>query len=220
MKKLWLIIAVASFFALTMAGISSAHGKKADTCEKSCCTSASMTKASFRMDMRKLWEEHIGWTKAYITSAVNGIDGTDKVAARLLKNQEDIGNAIKPFYGDEAGAKLTALLKDHILLAADLVSAAKAGDGAKAAEAEKKWYANGDDIATFLSGANKNWSKGDLKEMMDTHLSLTKAIAVAEIGKDQDAAIKAADQNHEHILKMADALSDGIIKQFPKKFKK
>jgi hypothetical protein len=169
-------------------------------------------------DMRKLWEDHITYTGMYITYAVNGIEGTDKVAARLLKNQEDIGNAIKPFYGDEAGNKLTALLKDHILIAADLVGAAKAGDSAKAAEAEKKWYANGDEIATFLSSANKNWKKSDLKEMMDTHLSLTKAIAVAKLGKDEDAAIKAADQNHEHILMMADALSMGIMKQFPKKF--
>lgn len=185
-----------------------------------CCKSESKSAIELKMQMRKLWEDHIAWTRLYIVSAVNGLDSTDKYAARLLKNQEDIGNAIKPVYGDAAGDKLTALLKDHILLAAELVKAAKAGDSAAAAEAEKKWYANGDDIAGFLSGANPNWTKAALKEMMDTHLSLTKAVAVAAIGKDWDAEIKATDSNHEHILMMSDALSDGIVKQFPKKFSK
>ena len=214
MKRLGIVVAMMAALLIATAGVSAAHGKGM------CCADgkAPMTKCALMKDMRKLWEEHSTYTGMYIVYAVNGIEGTDKVAARLLKNQEDIGNAIKPFYGDDAGNKLTALLKDHILLAAELVGAAKAGDSAKAAEAEKKWYANGDDIATFLAGANKNWKKAELKEMMDTHLSLVKAIAVADLGKDADAAIKATDQNHEHILMMADALTMGIMKQFPKKF--
>lgn len=187
-------------------------------CKKVTVSAPSKSELTLRMDMRKLWEDHIAWTKAYIVSAVNDLPGTDKVAARLLKNQQDIGDAIKPFYGEEAGDKLTSLLKDHILIAADLVGAAKAGDNAKAAEAEKKWYDNGDQIAEFLGKANPNWTKESLKEMLDTHLSLTKAIAVAAITKDLDAEIKAADSNHEHMLMMADALTDGIVKQFPKKF--
>jgi hypothetical protein len=186
----------------------------------SCCKSESKSAIELKMQMRTLWEDHIAWTRLYIVSAVDGLESTDKYAARLLKNQEDIGNAIKPVYGDAAGDKLTALLKDHILIAAALVKAAKAGDSAAAADAEKKWYANGDEIAGFLSGANPNWTKAALKEMMDTHLSLTKAVAVAAIGKDWDAEIKATDSNHEHILMMSDALSAGIVKQFPKKFAK
>jgi hypothetical protein len=206
---------LAALFLITVAFVPIA-GAKGDKC----CNNESKSALELKMQMRKLWEEHIAWTKLYIVSAVNGLDSTDKYAARLLKNQEDIGNAIKPVYGDAAGDKLTALLKDHILLAAELVKAAKAGDSAAAAEAEKKWYANGDDIAGFLSGANPNWTKAALKEMMDTHLSLTKAIAVAALNKDWDADIKATDSNHDHILMMADALSAGIVKQFPKKFAK
>ena len=96
-----------------------------------CCGNESKSAVELKMQMRKLWEDHIAWTRLYIVSAVNGLDSTDKYAARLLKNQEDIGNAIKPVYGDAAGDKLTALLKDHILLAAELVKAAKAGDSAR-----------------------------------------------------------------------------------------
>jgi hypothetical protein len=153
-------------------------------------------------------------------SAVAGLEDTGKIAERLLKNQADIGNAIKPLYGNAAGDKLTALLKDHILLAADLVTAAKAGDSAKATEAEKKWYTNADDMAELLSGANPNWPKEALKSLLYAHLGMVKQEAVARITKDAATYISARDNGHEHILKIADALSDGIIKQFPKKFVK
>ena len=214
MRKFSVIGLLAAFVLLVVTGMSDAVVKK----EKvgNCPTKSEI---SLRMGMRALWEDHIAWTRDYIVSAVNGLEGTDKIAARLLKNQEDIGNAIKPYYGDAAGDKLTALLKDHILIAAELVSAAKAGDNAKAADAEKRWYSNGDEIAAFLSGANPNWSKESLKEMLDAHLSLTKAVAVASITKDFDSEIAASDKNKEHMLMMADALSAGIVKQFPEKFK-
>ncbi|MDD5712492.1 MAG: hypothetical protein PHY31_07030, partial [Smithellaceae bacterium] len=163
---------------------------------------------------------HISWTSTYIIFAVNGLGNADKVAARLLKNQEDIGNAVKPIYGAAAGDKLTALLKDHILIAGDLVAAAKAGDADKARAAETKWYANADEIAIFLSGANPNWPKKDLQSLLSAHLGLTKSEAVSLIMNDPVGYTEARDKGHAHILMMSDALADGIIKQFPKKFRK
>jgi hypothetical protein len=92
---------------------------------------APLSRSDFRNAMRKLWEDHITWTRLYIVSATADLPDKDATTQRLLQNQTDIGNAIKPFYGDAAGTKLTALLKDHILIAADLVAAAKVGDTAK-----------------------------------------------------------------------------------------
>src|SRR5438067_4790087 len=79
----------------------------------------------FRNAMRKLWEDHITWTRLYIVSAAADLPEKDVTAQRLLQNQTEIGNAIKPFYGEDAGNKLTALLRDHILGAVDLIAAAK-----------------------------------------------------------------------------------------------
>src|SRR6185437_7119282 len=110
---------------------------------------------------------HIVYTRNYIISFVAGLPDTNLVAQRLLKNQVDIGNAIKPYYGTEAGDKLTSLLKDHIMEAVDLLKAAKAWNTTGVAAAEKKWNSNADQIATFLSNANPNWSKADLKSMLD-----------------------------------------------------
>jgi len=176
--------------------------------------------AALRDAMRKLWEDHITWTRVFIISAV--ADLPDKAAAteRLLQNQVDIGNAIKPLYGEPAGNKLTALLKEHITTAAEVVAAAKANDQAKLADANKRWFANADQIADFLSGANpKNWPQADMRSMMKEHLDLTTQEAVARLKGDWAADVKAYDSIHEQILKMADHLTMGIVKQFPEKFK-
>lgn len=174
----------------------------------------------FRGDMRKLWEDHVTWTRLYIVSAVADLPDKGAAAQRLLQNQVDIGNAVKPFYGDAAGAKLSALLKDHILIAVELIDAAKAGDAAKKDAAAKRWGANADDIATFLSGANpKHWPLAEMKKMMHDHLALTTTEVVSRLQKDWAADIAAYEKVHEQILKMADMLSSGIISQFPEKFK-
>lgn len=180
---------------------------------------ATTSAQAFHDAMRKLWEDHITWTRLYIVSAAADLPDKDLTAQRLLQNQVDIGDAIKPFYGDDAGNKLTALLKDHILGAADLVAAAKAGDKSAVNTASAKWYANADDIAAFLSAANpKAWPLADMKAEMKMHLDLTLQEAVDRLGGKYADDIKDYDKVHEHILGMADALSNGIISQFPDKF--
>ena len=180
---------------------------------------ASDKQAAFQDAMRKLWEDHIIWTRVFIISAV--ADLPDKAAAteRLLQNQVDIGNAIKPYYGDAAGDKLATLLKEHITTAADVVAAAKANDKAKLDDANKRWFANADQVADFLSGANTNWPAAEMRKMMREHLDLTTAEVVARLKSDWKADVAAYDRVHEQILHMADMLSDGIIKQHSEKFK-
>jgi hypothetical protein len=92
---------------------------------------ASAKQAAFQDAMRKLWEDHITWTRLFIVSAAADLPDKGPTTERLLQNQVDIGNAIKPYYGDAAGEKLTALLKEHITTAAEIVTAAKANDTAK-----------------------------------------------------------------------------------------
>jgi hypothetical protein len=181
-------------------------------------TSGATKADDLRRDMRKLWEDHITWTRLYIVSATADLPDKDATAKRLLQNQVDIGNAVKPFYGDAAGDKLASLLKDHILIAVELIDAAKKGDASKKDDAAKRWTANADDIATFLSGANpKNWPAADMKQMMHDHLNATTAELVAHLQKDWSADVAAYDKVQNQILKMADMLSDGIARQFPDK---
>lgn len=183
--------------------------------------SSSVDKAeAFRAAMRKLWEDHVTWTRLYLVSAIAGLPDTQPTAERLLRNQADIGSAVKPFYGDAAGTKLVALLRDHILTAADLVAAAKAGDNAKVTTARERWYANADEIADLLASANpRHWPKNEMRAMMRDHLDLTLTEATARLKADWPLDIATYDKIHAQILKMADMLSAGIIAQFPAKFR-
>jgi hypothetical protein len=173
----------------------------------------------FQNQMRQLWEDHIVWTRMYIVSVVEELPDAEFVAQRLLANQDTIGEAVKPFYGDEAGNQLSLLLRDHILGAVALLDAAKAGDADAAEAASEAWYANADDVAEFLHGANADhWSRDDLAHEMQMHLDLTLQEAQARLTGDYAADIAAYDEIHHHILHMADILSDGIIQQFPERF--
>ena len=167
--------------------------------------------------MRRLWTDHVVWTRGYIVAAVANDPSASAQSARLLRNQEDIGNAIKPFYGEDAGNKLTALLKDHILIAVDLVTAAKAGDNTKVADADRRWHDNARDIATFLSGANPNWSRDALLMMLNEHLTLTTEEAKARIEKRWTDDVNTFDKILSQAIHMADELAAGIVKQFPSK---
>ena len=134
-----------------------------------------------------------------------------------MKNQEAIGNAIVPYYGKEAGAKLTDLLKQHIGIAVDLVSGAKAKDDAKVKDADQRWKANATDLATFLSGANPNWKMDDVQKMLNEHLALTMQEATARLEKNWEKDVETFDKILDQALHMADALADGITRQFPNK---
>jgi hypothetical protein len=174
----------------------------------------------FHDAMRKLWEDHITWTRMFIVDFVADSPAMEATAGRLLQNQVDIGDAIKPFYGNEAGDQLTGLLQDHILIAGDILTAAKAGDQEAVDEASERWYANADDIAAFLSSANPDqWLLEEMQAMMRDHLDLTLAEAVARLQGDFQTDIATYDEVHGQILEMADMLSEGIIAQFPKAFK-
>ena len=173
---------------------------------------------ALRNEMRRLWEDHVTWTRMAVVSLVAGSPDTSATVARLLRNQADIGDAVKPFYGKAAGAALTRELRRHILIAAELIAAAKKGDGAALADAQARWRANADDIAALLASVNPNWKQGALRAMLGEHLRLTTQEAVARLERRWAADVVAYDRIHRHALQMADALSAGLAAQFPKRF--
>ena len=177
------------------------------------------SRAAFHDAMRQLWSDHVTWTRLFIVDAAADLPEKSATTQRLLQNQTDIGSAVGSIYGKTAGDKLTSLLRDHILIAADLVGAAKAGNTARVDSLNRKWQGNADDIAVFLNSANpKNWPVATLKSAMRTHLDQTLTEATHQLKGDYAASAKDFDAIEKHILMMADMLSDGIIAQFPQKF--
>ena len=171
---------------------------------------------AFHDSMRKLWEDHVTWTRLAIVEFADGSAGFPETATRLLRNQDDIGDAIKPFYGQAAGEQLSALLHDHITIAVEVLKAARSGDTPAFADANARWYANANDIADFLAAANPRfWPKAAMRADMRTHLDQTLPEASDELSGNYAGSVADYDAVHAHILDMADMLSAGIIGQFP-----
>jgi hypothetical protein len=211
MKKQIILLLLASSTVLPLAAC--------DDDATTATTGASDTELAFRGAMDQLWEDHIMWTRNVIVNVMDSLPGVNEATARLLKNQDDIGNAIKPYYGDAAGAELTKLLRSHIMTAAAVLTSAKSGDQAGFTSANNAWVANADSIATFLSTANpSNWPLAEMKAMMQEHLRLTTNEAVARLSRDYTADVMAFDSVRTQILNMSEMLADGIVAQFPGQF--
>jgi len=174
--------------------------------------------AELKINMRKLWTDHIIWTRNVILCIVDDLPGKDEAVKRLLQNQVELGNAFKPYYGEAAGNELTRLLNPHITLAAEVVVAAKNKNNRALNKANSRWYANADDIALFLSQINTNWNESDMKMMFHEHLKMAASEANNRINKDYPADIIEFDKMHTEILVMADMFADGIVTQFPETF--
>jgi hypothetical protein len=217
-------VLVSALLGLTLAtGAASAHALgTAETphARHAAASSPLAARNAFHDQMRKLWEDHITWTRLAIVTFADGSAGFPATAERLLQNQQDIGDAIAPFYGRAAGDQLTALLHDHITIAVEVLQAAKAGDTAAFEAALTRWYANGNDIADFLSAANpKSWPDALIRADMKTHLDQTLAEAAHELHGQYASSVSDYEALHTHILMMADQLSSGLIAQFPARFR-
>ena len=213
-----LIALVALFSALATLAVSGGHDAQAHGRDHA-RNGISVEELTFRQDMRKLWEDHVTWTRLAIISLTTGSPDTEATVGRLLQNQDDIGDAIAPFYGEEAGNQLATLLREHITIAAELIAAAKAGNQPEVARQQARWEANADEIARFLNNANPRWKLDETRTMLHEHLQLTTREVVARLQSDWTADVAAYDEIHRQALHMADMLSTGIVAQFPKRFR-
>lgn len=174
--------------------------------------------SELRPTLRRLWIEHVLWTRLVIISTAANLPDVDVATARLLQNQADIGNALRPFIGNPAADQLTALLREHITGAAAVLAASKANlaptqaTGAALGTAVAAWYANADRISDFLSTAGL----GDYRAGMHTHLDQTMAEAAARLAGNWQADAAAYDAAESHILGLADGLSMAIEKRYCK----
>lgn len=169
--------------------------------------------------MHQLWSDHMQWTYATVDAYFNEPTSLQAKLNRLMKNQEEIGAAIVPYYGQAAGDQLTKLLKEHINGAVPVLEAAKNNNQAALDAAVANWRANAKEIADFLSAANpQNWEQSHMRMHMDDHISKTITYSVALLQKNYAQAVLDYDAAYADMMHMADSLSEGIAKQFPSKF--
>lgn len=181
-------------------------------------TAVKKTALELTINMHTLWDDNATWTRTVLLCFIDDLPGKDQATKRLLLNQAEIGNSMKPYYGLEAGRKLTLLLNKHIQISAEMVYAAKSKNKSLLETANEQWHMNADEISKFLSKRNPDWELNDMKEMMDQQIKLITDQVQQRMNKNYDEDIIAYDKAHAEILKMSGIISKGIIKQFPEKF--
>ncbi|MGM9635764.1 MAG: acetylglutamate kinase [Candidatus Avispirillum sp.] len=163
--------------------------------------------------LRLLWEQHVYWTRFFIISTAADLGDLKAVTDRLLQNPKDFADLFAPFYGNRAAQRLEELLTEHLLIAADLVNAAKKGEAESIDEIRRKWYDNADEIACFLSGLNRYWDESEWQSMLYSHLEMTEEEAVLRLQGDYEADIKTFERIEAEALQMADYMFCGIVRQ-------
>jgi hypothetical protein len=218
MKKIIIMIA----FIMATISVSAQHTDHSSAMNSN-NTSKSIKNTSYmelNQAMRKLWSDHMHWTLATVDAFFNEPKQLETKLNRLLQNQKDIGAAIVPFYGQAAGDKLAALLTEHIQLAVPVLKAAQANDKPTLDIVLANWYKNANDIAGFLSSANpKNWPQTTTGSALKMHITHTTEYAVNILKDNYAPSIKGFEEALNHMLMLADILTEGIAKQFPDKFK-
>jgi hypothetical protein len=208
--------------ALALGTVASAPGASAMPASVMPAGKATITPKAlaFHDAMRALWQAHGTWTERAIVDYVGELPDAELAIKRLLQNQTEIGDVVKPYYGAEAGAQLTKLLQEHINAAVAVLVAAKSGDAAATARAKSAFYANGNRVAAFLHSANpKHWGLAEMRTMMRVHLNQVVGLAVDQLSGHYNAAISLYGAYIDHLLEMADMLSEGIMQQFPARFR-
>lgn len=223
------IVAAVALFAMTLTsacGSTSGTSNAATVVSSGTAEMVSMTMTSPRSGrqaalytaMRSLWAQHMEWTYATVSAFVDGSPSLQPTLRRLLRNQADIGDAVKPFYGAKAGDRLTALLKQHINDAVPVLVAAKEGDSVALGKAVKAWYANAKRIGDFLAAANPHWGRKAMERMMKEHITQTIGYASDQLQGHYAKSIRDYGVAEAHMMRMADMLSHGLILQFPRRF--
>jgi hypothetical protein len=171
---------------------------------------------AYHDEWRKLWEDHITWTRVVIIGILDELPGTNTYIGRLLQNYEDMEAALAPYYGDDAEV-LGDLIKDHLVIAAGILTALNNGQPTDALIAS--WYANAHDIAVQMNKMNPmSWPLEETEKMWTDHLDATLAEATDHFTGDFAGEVAAYDQVHDMALEMADFISNGVMKQFRSQF--
>jgi hypothetical protein len=175
--------------------------------------------AATQAALRDLWLGHIFWVRNVAAATMANDAGRAKAAEeQVVANAKQIAGAIEPFYGKAASDKLFGLLAGHWGAIKAHIDATAKGDKKAQDAAISKAMANADEIATFLSGANKNLPKDTLRSLLQAHGG--HHVAQNQQFKDKKYAEEAQTWEHmrAHMYVIADALGQGIAKQFPDKF--
>lgn len=153
--------------------------------------------------LRKLFTDHGVYTAFVLKSIIDDVS-PDVFLKRLLVNQKDIGDELKPLIGNTKGNLITKLLTEHIKLAGECIKAAAKHDK----QIQKKLnmlFKNSDQVAAALSSINPQKLPYDItQEMFEIHNNFVVDMAMARVAKDYKKEQILYDAYYNELLDMSD----------------
>ena len=171
--------------------------------------------------LRDLWTDHVFWVRSVVLATSRG----DKDAAKayedkVVENAKSIAASIEPFYGKDASDALFKLLAGHYGAIKDYMNASFEGNNDAKSAALDAMNKNAGEITDFLNGANpKYWPKDAVSALLMAHIGHHAAQINDVSAKDFAAEANEWAPMKKNAQDIADALTMGLVKQFPKKFK-
>lgn len=173
----------------------------------------------FRGNMRTLWENDAIYMRAVTVSLLADLPDMVRNYQRLTQCQAEIANAVRPFLGEASADRLNTLLNEQVNLACATLTAAKSGDPGRLDEARSAWRQSADRLCVSLTAMSPvGWETSSLQDLFGALLDATCTQASCRLRQDWAGDLAASEISHQQSQKLADALSLGIIRQFPDEF--
>lgn len=181
--------------------------------------SADTPAADLRSALDQLLGEHVQLAADATNAALHGRDDEFKaVGSALDSNSQDIANAIGSIYGKEAGQAFLGLWRSHISMVVDYTVGTASKDKKMQDKAVGELMQYTKDFGAFLNSANPNLPQDAVADLVKHHAVTLKAVIDAQAAGDQAKAYMELRTAYNHMASIAEALAQGIVKQFPKKF--
>lgn len=167
---------------------------------------SSALKVDLKSALRKLFTDHAVYMVFLLKGIVDLTSDTQVFLTRLLRNQVDIGDQLKPIIGTDNGNKVTAVLTKHIKLAGSVITAETENDR-NLNLIIQDLFTNSADVAQVLSSLNPQLLPyAATKQMFDIHNQFVIDMTVARINGDFNREQQLYDGYYNEILAMSDAI--------------
>ncbi|MEW6186325.1 MAG: hypothetical protein AB1585_11370 [Thermodesulfobacteriota bacterium] len=216
MKKIVVSGILAAMLVMVLVGLAMAETAKG----KAAPAAATLSAAEFKSNMKRLWLENVSYSRNFIISSLADLPDLPKLKERLDKNQADIAGEFKTFFGDIVAENVAAILKKHSAITEEIIKVVNKGTQEQFLEINAKWEANAEELAEFLNIKIPKIAKQTFSNLFYKQLTATSGQIVARVKKDWDSDYAYFDKGLVNIQVVADTLADGLVKQFPNKFKK
>lgn len=179
-----------------------------------------------KLASRSLFSNFVNRVHSYIASAIAGNGDLDSIGDRLKKDITALSEVINEYYGNTASIRFNEYVSSLVKSLSEVVKAIKSGKNTGELVARATVDIN--DIARLLDNLNgRFWPESAVVNILTQVTNEWVAQATAREKKDWTADAESVDKVNaimitgqpDNTMSFADIFSNGIIQQFPSKFR-